>query len=263
MEVRALLDRRHEQGVSTEIQQNVDQVSQAIQDYLSVHRHELPEPAKGAIERYIGFYRRLAAKPVTADATKTQALVVALASLSSEVAGCLLSDQSSILLASELAFLHLNRTLHVDTTEQAKWAAAFKMGETEVEKFGALHLLRHGIYAFKAHASGARTDLMFQEKCQQSHFEKLPVSGLVLTEWKLFKGNGNARSAFQQAERQAKEYQATALAGVELRSTRFCIVVSKEQVQTPDDKYDGSVRYKFINIAINRLSPSALARKPH
>ena len=52
---------------------------------------------------------------------------------------------------SERAFLHLRRLLAVDRDVRAKWKAAYegKQGEVACEALGAVHLLSHGIYAFK------------------------------------------------------------------------------------------------------------------
>ncbi|MDP2316535.1 MAG: hypothetical protein Q8P41_26820 [Pseudomonadota bacterium] len=60
----------------------------------------------------------------------------------------------------ERAFLHLNHTLFVDKCVRARWSRAFVQREEECEKLGALHLLSHGIWAFKAHGLRERTDLI-------------------------------------------------------------------------------------------------------
>ena len=60
----------------------------------------------------------------------------------------------------ERAFIHLQRTIVVDHDIRKKWKSAFNTGEIACERLGAVHLLSHGIWAFKADALGERTDLI-------------------------------------------------------------------------------------------------------
>jgi hypothetical protein len=53
----------------------------------------------------------------------------------------------------------------VDKNVRAKWQAAWKKSgghETRCEQLGAVHLLSHGIWAFKTSANGA-TDLVYSD----------------------------------------------------------------------------------------------------
>jgi hypothetical protein len=66
----------------------------------------------------------------------------------------------------ERAFVHLQRMLIVDKGLNHCWLKAFntkRKGEVLVEKLGAVHLLGHGIWAFKVDATGERTDLFLGE----------------------------------------------------------------------------------------------------
>jgi hypothetical protein len=49
----------------------------------------------------------------------------------------------------ERAFEHLNRSLVVDGDLKGRWLRAFMEREEECEKLGAVHLLQHGVFAFK------------------------------------------------------------------------------------------------------------------
>ena len=64
---------------------------------------------------------------------------------------------------SERAFAHLQRHFVADAECRDKWTSAFTDGEVACEALRALHLLLHGLWAFKVDNAGARTDLVFQE----------------------------------------------------------------------------------------------------
>lgn len=64
---------------------------------------------------------------------------------------------------TERAFIHLQRSIVVDDEVRSKWIKAFEIHETKCEKLGALHLLLHGVWAFKADATGGKTDLILNE----------------------------------------------------------------------------------------------------
>jgi hypothetical protein len=156
------------------------------------------------------------------------------------------------------AFLHLNRTLVVDHDVQARWSTALAAGETECERWGALHLLQHGIYAFKAHAIHARTDLILGTPLQVDERVR-SAEALVLTEWKVADAtNAPARAA--EAKRQIAAYAAGALGGFELRSVRYVVVVSDRSAPMPADEREGEVTYRYVNIAVRPHVPSVGAR---
>ena len=131
--------------------------------------------------------------------------------------------------ASELAFVHLQRVIVADEDFRKKWQAAFAKHETHCERLGGVHLLWHGIWAFKADAAGGKTDLVYQEPANTGGIQ---VSlGMVLTEWK--RDKGDATAAYKQAKEQAAIYSGGILAGVELASHRNLVVVSKKQINRP------------------------------
>ncbi|MDO9058436.1 MAG: hypothetical protein Q7U92_05360, partial [Bradyrhizobium sp.] len=60
---------------------------------------------------------------------------------------------------------------------------------------------------------------------------------------------------------QAKAYSGGILAGVELASHRYLVVVTKKQVQLPPDETEGAVIYRHINIAVEPQSPSTVGKR--
>lgn len=172
----------------------------------------------------------------------------------------MLSDtQQHIRTRSERTFNHLQRLLVVDEEVRNKWKAAYEKGEIECEKLGAVHLLLHGIWAFKVDAEGERTDLVYQEPTGDLKEELRYADGIVLTEWKKAKpelSENNLSILYQQARDQAKRYASGALGGCELTAYRFLVVVSEKQVNVPDVKTVNGIVYHHVNIAIDPSSPS-------
>lgn len=137
-----------------------------------------------------------------------------------------------------------------------KWAHAFESGEVECEKLGAVHLLGHGIWAFKISGAGGRTDLVYQEPLEDFANIERSSEGLVLTEWKLQGPGQSAAGCFERARTQAKSYASGVLAGTELTRFRYAIVVSDQDVETPVDFLDGGITYRHINVAVHPRVPS-------
>lgn len=161
---------------------------------------------------------------------------------------------------TERAFEHLQRSIVADEIYRERWYSAYKAGETACERLGAVHLLLHGIWAFKAHAEGERTDLVLQDKLAIGNAERT-ADTIVLTEWKLAKKRSEVAAKTEDGMRQARIYSGSSLAAIELASVRYIIVVTDEREVMRDDESVGSVTYRFINIAVSPLGPSATARK--
>ncbi len=81
---------------------------------------------------------------------------------------------------SERAFIHLERTIMVDESARLRWQTAFNDREEAVERLGAVHLLQHGIWAFKADAVGGRTDLVLGEPLTDLARAECAAEALVL-----------------------------------------------------------------------------------
>jgi hypothetical protein len=119
-----------------------------------------------------------------------------------------------------------------------------------------VHLLLHGIWAFKVNAKGERTDLVFEEPADDLGAENSYADGLVLTEWKVARADDRAEDRFQEARAQARRYAQGSLAGNELTAYRYAIVVSSRQATVPADLTENGIVYRHINIAVDPRSPS-------
>jgi hypothetical protein len=230
-------------------------IKQLVCDYDST----LPAAAKSRItefmmEKHVGVFDG------AEDWTKGRSAVVMLLSLKVELDYLLSDQQEHIRSRAERAFLHLQRVLAVDATVREQWKAALNgQGETACEQLGAVHLLQHGIFAFKVNSTGARTDLVFAD--MRDDFGSRGLDGLVLTEWKV--GNdASADTKFAEAREQMKLYRRSALAGPELTAVRYAIVVSPTDLAiAPRDHEEHGLLYRQINISIDPKTPSAQARR--
>ncbi len=170
----------------------------------------------------------------------------------------------SVLRKSERAFIHLQRTLAVNSSERILWKDAFDRHETAIEALGATHLLLHGVWAFKIDSGGQRTDLVFKEVFTDTTLGEVRMAseGLVLTEWKLVKDIKETINKSKEAYNQAKIYSAESLAELELRKYRYLILVSLKQLKDlPEDIVEDGIKYRYINIAIEPENPSTRSRK--
>lgn len=159
--------------------------------------------------------------------------------------------------ATERAFVHLQQLIVVDEALRQRWGAAFADGETKCETLGAAHLMLHGVWSFKAHTAGARTDLVLQETSLDLSLVERAANVLVLTEWKKVVKADEATSIAESARRQAKLYGTGVLSAVELRRQRYIVLVSKDRLPPIPDEHDGDIVYRHVNVAIAPSTPSA------
>src|ERR1700730_122466 len=126
----------------------------------------------------------------------------------------LISDHEKVTKSLALrAFTHLQSSITADPELRKRWIRAFEDGETACERLGACHLLLHGIWSFKANASGARTDLVLGEPQENWDEARRAAQGLVLTEWKRVTAPDKLEKPASEALREAKIYSAEPLAG--------------------------------------------------
>jgi hypothetical protein len=156
---------------------------------------------------------------------------------------------------AERAFIHLNRTIVVDKDYRGKWLEAYKNGEVACERLGAVHLLTHGIWAFKADSIGERTDLIMGEPIDLGQVQA-SSSTLVLTEWKIAESQKAIDARARQAVSQSERYVVGSLASLELASHRFIVLVSEKNLKVPKDSTIASVTFRYVNIAVNPDPPS-------
>lgn len=154
------------------------------------------------------------------------------------------------------ALIHLQRSIVVDNALKQRWSDAFSDGETACEALGSCHLLAHGIWAFKTSAEGERTDLVLGQSLVMTDDLRSSAQGLVLTEWKLVRSESERESKLQQAFDQAKRYCRGILAGFEVASPRYLVIVSQDYCTMPDVRQEAGVKYEYHNIAIAPSSPS-------
>jgi hypothetical protein len=159
------------------------------------------------------------------------------------------------------AFLHLQRSLVADEAVRGKWLKAFAQEELACEKLGAVHLLSHGIYAFKASTTGGRTDLILGQNLVVDEAILAGADGLVLTEWKLVRDKNEAESKRMEAMAQTKLYTDGPIAGFELTTERYLVLVSKNEFDVTPTEQDGGTLFKTISIILAPDVPSRVARK--
>lgn len=247
-------------GRGKRLREQSEGVLLALQSFREQFQPLLPPAALASIDKFVQNTVGLIGDttgPPDAQQERVWAALVLLAAFETEMSFILSDVQEFIRARSERAFSHLQRSIVVDAAFRDKWQEAFKKGEVECEKLGAVHLLLHGIWAFKVDAvAGARTDLVFQEPAGALTDAQRYVDGFVLTEWKRASSEDEGGKQFEQARIQARRYAQGALAGSELTGYRYAVVVSRQLVEIPDDIREGEVVYRHINIAVDPRLPS-------
>ena len=153
-----------------------------------------------------------------------QFALTSLVAFQSEFTYVIADTQSVALRITERAFAHLQRSIIVDDEIRNKWKAAFSVGERECEKLGSLHLLSHGIWAFKVDGGKGRTDLILNEPLSDLSIIERTSTALVLTEWKIVKQRRELESRIQEACKQTKIYSSGLLSGIELVNYRYLVM---------------------------------------
>ena len=246
-------------GRGNRLRDQAERILAALGGYRESFHHVLPPPAVTAIDDFLG-----GAGPLISDTTGTSdsrqerswAALVLLAAFETEMSFLLSDVQEYIRSRSERAFSHLQRSIVVDEDLRTKWQKAFEDGEVECEKLGAVHLLLHGIWAFKVDAASARTDLVFQEPAGDLAQAQRYADGFVLTEWKKAGEDTQVGKRFEEARSQARRYAQGPLGATELVAYRYAVVVSPLTVEVPVDTTEGSVVYRHINVAVDPQVPS-------
>jgi hypothetical protein len=104
-----------------------------------------------------------------------------------------------------------------------------------------VHLLVHGIWAFKVSSTGERTDLVLGTRLVVDQKVIASAHGLVLTEWKLIRTGDSIEEKKTEAKNQASRYSEGSLGGFELASERYLILVGQEEFTAPNDTNEGDV----------------------
>jgi len=259
-------DKRHHENSTQVLLDNCNETAKATLS-LRRYREALPIKANDAITRFETIWNAVCNREGErihqpyVDFQWLEERVVLLASIRSEL-DHLLVDQNAVIRSHvKRAFQHLDRSLVADSEIRQKWVKAFKEGETACEKLGAAHLLLHGIWAFKANSAGERTDLVLGNQLNVDEEVIGAARGLVLTEWKLVKLEDNPEAVKNEAKLQASRYSGGGLAGFELDSERYIVLVGEGEFKKPTDEEVESVSYKVISLVLNRKTPSVAAKQ--
>ena len=246
-------------GRTKNLREQGAQILSELSEFADRFRDTLPPAAVSRIEDFIKekapLLRATDGSPDTREELAWAGLVM-LGAFETEVSFLLADQQQFIRSRSEVAFAHLQRSIVVDEAFRKKWQEAFAAGETACEGLGAVHLLSHGIWAFKVNAAGERTDLVYAEPLTDFVTGHRYADGLVLTEWKKAATAKEAARKFEEARDQARRYAQGVLAGNELTSHRYAVVVSGQQVDVPDDLDQGGIVYRHVAIAVEPKPPS-------
>lgn len=246
--------------------QNCEQTAGAIQSLLLRYGGALPANARQALVRFDKWWRDTSVNNWLSSPggfPAVQAAVVLLGSVRAEL-DHLLADRDEIVRSHVVrAFQHLQRSLIVDLGLRARWISAFdsRTGELSCEELGGVHLLLHGIWAFKVSATGERTDLVLGTRLVVDQDVVTSAHGLVLTEWKLIRDGDNTAQKRDEAQYQAERYTEGSLSGFELESERYLVLVGRRNFEIPSDIIKGGTKYKVVGLFLERQSPSVGARR--
>lgn len=227
-----------------------------ITTFRDSHGSSLPVTALNTINRFLMTHGPLLSDSQLDNTAHVLACVTALSGFRTEL-GYQLANRSAVTLRiTERALEHLQRSIVADKDVRSRWQDAFTTGEVACEQLGAVHLLLHGIWAFKVSAEGERTDLVYNDVIHNAHIVARTATALVLTEWKLIRSAAELDTKLALAKRQAALYSKGVLGGVELADSRFLILVAQDRLHVPADSQQGNVTYRVRCIAVAPSSPS-------
>lgn len=236
------------------------EIFQSLKDFHRDFRELIPASARAALDEFLSDRQGIFRSP--SDIGGVMGVAVALATVQEAIDFHLAGVDGVGRSITERAFEHLQRSIVVDHDLRTKWKFAFATGETSCEKLGAVHLLLHGIWAFKVNSGGERTDLVFGTPLGVGHVERSAPSAMVLTEWKMARTAAEVFTRFEEARRQASLYAGGSLSDLELTSVRFLVVVAEKQTDVPEDCVQDEVVYRHRLIAVDPDPPSVAARRP-
>jgi hypothetical protein len=220
------------------------------------HSAVLPAPAREALTRFLNEHKEQFKPGWRAGWQGIKRVAPALGSVRAEVSFHLADFGATARRLSERAFIHLQRSIVVAEEIRSAWQRAFAAGETRCERLGAVHLLAHGIWAFKIDAAGERTDLVFADRSVDQSGVEAAAEALVLTEWKKVNSPGERDAKAEEARRQARRYASGSMAGLELQTYRYVVLVSEKHLEPISDLAEGDVTYRHVNIAVDPDVPS-------
>ena len=243
---------------------NAEKIFNSLNNYLKEYQSTFPKEASESLKRFleqpdiIGFNFTPNSGQVRGH---VQFALTSLAAFKSEFSYIVADTQAVALRNTERAFAHLHRSIIADDEIRKKWFSAFSEGETKCEKLGSLHLLSHGVWAFKAHAEKGRTDLILNEPLSDTSLIEKTSTALVLTEWKVIRKRNELDAKTREAYEQTKIYAAGVLSGIELVNYRYLVMVSEKSMKMPGDLVEDNVTFRYINLPVDPDTPSKEAKK--
>jgi hypothetical protein len=231
-------------------------VFDSLKRFRENHHSQIPQSALASIDSFFTKFDRSFNQSGTDFHGQVQLMLTALCSFAAEFKYQISDLSENARRLSERAFIHLQRLIVVDSDVRKKWGEAFKNGEIYCEKLGAVHLLSHGIWAFKLSAEGERTDLVFGESIADLTEIGRAAEALVLTEWKRVQNGSDLHSIVTRAEEQAARYSQGILGGLELVQYRYIVIVTEKKNPMPADNVLDGCTYRHINIAVDPDPPS-------
>jgi hypothetical protein len=246
-------------GVATHLSAQARDIASTIDSFLRANRPSLPTSAASSLANFVNTFRP---KIDASDITGLNGLKVRLTGLAwlrAEIDYHLSDFSSQARRRSERGFLHLQQSIVADPAVRRSWQAAFAEGEPACERLGGTHLLLHGIYAFKVHGTGARTDLVFGEPVESDAEAGRVAEALVLTEWKVLRDADDPAEVAASARRQADLYAGGLLGGLELADYRYIVLVSRDRLASPEDVPGQRNTYCHVNVAVDPSTPSRAA----
>ncbi len=242
--------------------QNAEKIFAGLNDFLKEYKSTLPAEASKSLNRFLDNIKDFNFRPNQGMVRgSVQFALTSLAAFRSEFSYLIADTQAVTLRITERAFVHLQRSIIADDEIRKKWLSAFSDGEPKCEKLGALHLLSHGVWAFKAHAEKGRTDLILNEPLSDTSMIEKTSTALVLTEWKVVRQINEIDTKIREAYEQTKLYTAGVLSGIELANYRYLVMVSKKSMTMPADLIEGTIIYRHINVPVDPDTPSKEAKK--
>jgi hypothetical protein len=241
-----------------ELLPHIKKICDTLGKFRDAHKESIPTGAAESLDAMLNKIQESFPNLRDADAFKhVHVMVTLLVSFRAEFEYHLSDTTAVAKRLSERAFSHLQRSIVVDRELREKWIEAFRAGELACEKLGAVHLLLHGIWAFKVNAAGERTDLVFDEPVRDFYSIERVAESLVLTEWKCVRSPAKTEAIATDARKQAARYTVGALGGlVELIRYRFIVLVSENTLKLPENHSENEVEYRHVNVAVNPKPPS-------
>lgn len=245
-------------GITGYFHEQWNDIFQEMKQFFATHAHSVPSPALACFE---AFCQKRAAVITAKDAGNAPSRLAYLVGLRAELDYLLADNDLRTKRIAERAFIHLQRTIVADEEVRKKWQTAFNKDEESCERLGAAHLIHHALWAFKANATtGGRTDLILGSPPNDDESARKALDGLVLTEWKLVKKPAEAANIASIAVTQCELYTTGILAGFELTSTRYIVLVSDKALAVLPDTKGKTATYRHVNISVNPDVPSVAAK---